>query len=121
MTHLVDPALDRAGQSIMPGYGFLGDTDLDFHDIAAHLKTNRAFGVPYTEDQIEHAPTMCAPRPIPTTRASTISRSAIPRRPSRDFDGKPGRITEMDALVAYLQMLGTQVDFKLYDDKADLR
>ena len=49
------------------------------------------------------------------------SSSAIPRRPSRDFDGKPGRITEMDALVAYLQMLGTLVDFKLYDDKADLR
>ena len=40
---------------------------------------------------------------------------------SRDFDGDPARITEMDALVAYLQMLGTLVDFKTYDDKANLR
>jgi cytochrome c oxidase cbb3-type subunit II len=39
----------------------------------------------------------------------------------RHFDGKSGAVTEMDALVAYLQMLGTLVDFKLYDDKADLR
>ena len=44
-----------------------------------------------------------------------------PKANVRDFDGKPGRLTEMDALVAYLQMLGTLVDFKLYDDKADLR
>ena len=38
-----------------------------------------------------------------------------------DVDGKSARLTEMDALVAYLQVLGTLVDFKLYDDKADLR
>ena len=37
----------------------------------------------------------------------------------RDFDGKAGRPTEMDALVAYLQMLGTLVDFKLYNEKAN--
>ncbi|MGZ8390803.1 MAG: cytochrome-c oxidase, cbb3-type subunit II, partial [Rhodoplanes sp.] len=37
------------------------------------------------------------------------------------FDGDPAQVTEMDALVAYLQMLGALVDFKLYDDKADLR
>ncbi len=39
----------------------------------------------------------------------------------RDFDGNPRRITEIDALIAYLQMLGTLVDFKLYDDKANIR
>ena len=54
VTHLVDPR-SIVPPSIMPGYGFLGDTDLDFHDIAAHLKTNRAFGVPYTDEQIAHA------------------------------------------------------------------
>jgi cytochrome c oxidase cbb3-type subunit 2 len=31
---------------------------------------------------------------------------------SRDFDGQPSRLTEMDALVAYLQQLGTHVDFR---------
>ena len=44
-----------------------------------------------------------------------------PKVNARDFDGNPARITEADALIAYLQMLGTQVDFKLYDDKANIR
>ena len=33
----------------------------------------------------------------------------------RDFDGQPTQLTEMDALVAYLQMLGTLVDFDAFD------
>ena len=57
----------------------------------------------------------------PTIRTPPISPSAIRRRNARDFDGNPARITEADALIAYLQMLGTQVDFKLYDDKANIR
>src|SRR6201995_1377031 len=36
VTHLADPRA-IVPQSIMPGYGFLGDTDLDSHDIAALL------------------------------------------------------------------------------------
>ena len=44
-----------------------------------------------------------------------------PKAVVRDFDGNPRSVTEMDALVAYLQMLGTLVDFKLYDAKANLR
>jgi cytochrome c oxidase cbb3-type subunit 2 len=44
-----------------------------------------------------------------------------PKAVARNFDGDAGHVTEMDALVAYLQMLGTLVDFKLYEDKADLR
>ena len=44
-----------------------------------------------------------------------------PKAQARDFDGNPHRITEADALIAYLQMLGTLVDFKLYDDKANIR
>ena len=44
-----------------------------------------------------------------------------PKAQARDFDGNPNRISEADALIAYLQLLGTQVDFKLYDDKANIR
>ena len=40
---------------------------------------------------------------------------------ARNFDGKAGAPTELDALVAYLQMLGTLVDLKLYNEKANLR
>jgi len=44
-----------------------------------------------------------------------------PKAQARDFAGTPGRVTEADALIAYLQMLGTLVDFKLYEDKANIR
>jgi cytochrome c oxidase cbb3-type subunit 2 len=44
-----------------------------------------------------------------------------PKAQSRDYDGNPNRITEADALIAYLQVLGTFVDFKLYDGKANIR
>ena len=44
-----------------------------------------------------------------------------PKTVVRDFDGNPNKLSEMDALVAYLQMLGTLVDFSTYDDKAILR
>ena len=44
-----------------------------------------------------------------------------PKAQARDYDSNPGRITEADALIAYLQVLGTLVDFKLYDDKANIR
>jgi len=61
------------------------------------------------------------------TQSTTDSSNAVdmakryPKLNARDFDGNPSRITEADALIAYLQMLGTQVDFKLYDDKANIR
>ena len=44
-----------------------------------------------------------------------------PKAVARDYDGNPTRITEADALIAFLQVLGTLVDFKLYDDKANIR
>ena len=52
--------------------------------------------------------------------ASTLIKR-YPKALARDYDGNPGRITEADALIAYLQVLGTLVDFKLYDDKANVR
>jgi cytochrome c oxidase cbb3-type subunit II len=120
VTHLIDPrAIVPA--SVMPGYPFLADTDLDFHDITEHLKTNRAVGVPYTDQQIEHAMADLRAQANPDDANAEDFLKRYPKANVRDFDGKPGRLTEMDALVAYLQMLGTLVDFKIYDDKADLR
>jgi len=120
VTHLVDPrAIVPA--SVMPGYPFLADTDLDYRDIAAHLKANRAIGVPYTETQLEHAIADLRAQANPDDANADDFVKRYPKANVRDFDGNSGRLTEMDALVAYLQMLGTLVDFKLYDDKADLR
>ena len=85
------------------------------------MKTNRAIGVPYSEEQIEHAAADLRAQANPDDKGVDDFLKRYPKATVRVFDGKPGRITEMDALVAYLQMLGTLVDFKLYDDKADLR
>ena len=106
----------------MPGYPFLADTELDYRDIAAHLKTNRAVGVPYTDEQIEHAVADLRAQANPDDPGADDFLKRYPKanRPRLRRQVR-ARITEMDALVAYLQMLGTLVDFKLYDDKADLR
>ncbi len=120
VTHLADPRA-VVPSSVMPGYPFLADADLDVHDIAEHLKTNRAVGVPYTDQQIEHALADLRAQSDPDDSGADNFLKRYPKANVRDFDGKPGRLTEMDALVAYLQVLGTMVDFKIYDDKADLR
>jgi cytochrome c oxidase cbb3-type subunit II len=120
VTHLIGPR-SIVPQSVMPGYPFLADTDLDYHDIAGHLKTNRAVGVPYSDEQVEHAAADLRAQANPDDSGADDFLKRYPKANVRDFDGKSARITEMDALVAYLQMLGTLVDFKLYEDKADLR
>ena len=55
------------------------------------------------------------------TSASTDLIKRYPKAQARDFDGDPKTLTEADALIAYLQVLGTLVDFKLYNDKANIR
>src|SRR5262245_29207784 len=120
VTHLADPRA-IVPQSIMPGYAFLAATDLDYHDIAAHLKANRAVAAPYPDAQVEDAIADLRTQSNPDDPNVDDFIKRYPKANIRDFDGKPGRITEMDAIVAYLQMLGMLVDFKLYDDKADLR
>ena len=82
----------------------------------------RAVGVPYTDDMIANAAADLqaqADRRRAGRRRDVLKR--YPKAQAREFAGNPGRVTEMDALVAYLQMLGTLVDFKLYDDKANIR
>jgi cytochrome c oxidase cbb3-type subunit 2 len=120
VAHLANPRA-VVPQSIMPGYPFLAENDLDFHDIAAHLNTNRAVGVPYSDDQIAYAAADLRAQANPDDDAVEDLLKRYPKANVRVFDGQPGRITEMDALVAYLDMLGTLVDFKIYDDKANLR
>jgi cytochrome c oxidase cbb3-type subunit II len=118
--HLRDPRSVVPG-SIMPGYGFLAETDLDYDHIGEHMKVQAELGVPYTADMIAHA------RQDVVTQDSSDSPDAAdltkryPKVLTRDFAGVTGRVTEADALIAYLQMLGTQIDFKLYDDKAYIR
>ncbi|MBX6374170.1 MAG: cytochrome-c oxidase, cbb3-type subunit II [Acetobacteraceae bacterium] len=97
-------------ESVMPPYAFL-DRPLDYTDIAEHLRAQRRLGVPYTDEMIANARADLEAQARPDADASGFqSRYASARQAA--FDGDPGRITEMDALIAYLQMLGTLVQFR---------
>jgi cytochrome c oxidase cbb3-type subunit 2 len=76
--------------------------------------------VPYTDDQIANAVADLKAQDDPDNPGVDAFQKRYPKAVARNFDGKPG-LTEMDALIAYLQMLGTLVDFKLYNEKANLR
>jgi cytochrome c oxidase cbb3-type subunit 2 len=88
---------------------------LPVKDFASHLKANAAVGVPYSQEMIDNADADLRAQADPTVDTSGIE-SRYPKARIGDFDGNPQAITEMDALVAYLQMLGTLVDFKTYDE-----
>lgn len=118
--HLANPR-SVVPVSIMPGYPFLKEARVDQRSIADHLKANVMIGVPYTGDQVEEASGDLLGQAMPDTDAADAFMERYPTAIVRDFDGNPGEVTEMDALVAYLQMLGTLVDFTIYDDKANLR
>jgi cytochrome c oxidase cbb3-type subunit II len=96
-------------ESIMPGYSFLADTTLDVPDPAGHLAALRIVGVPYTDADLAAAEADLMAQANPEAQAGDLA-ARYPKAQIRDFDGDPTRVTEMDALVAYLQMLGTLVD-----------
>jgi cytochrome c oxidase cbb3-type subunit II len=108
--HLKDPR-SAVPESIMPGYKFLATRELTTGDMSAHLKALKMAGVPYAEESIAKADADLRAQADPNADAADLARR-YPKAQSRDYDGDPSKVTEMDALVAYLQMLGTQVDFK---------
>jgi cytochrome c oxidase cbb3-type subunit II len=120
VTHLANPR-SIVPQSVMPGYPFLAKAVVDPDQIAADMRTLRKIGVPYTGDDEKNVAADLAAQANPDDPDVAALQKRYPKAVARAFDGNPGNVTEMDALVAYLQMLGTLVDLKLYDDKADLR
>ena len=118
--HLANPRSVVPG-SIMPGYPFLAKTQLDAKNIAANMKVLALEGVPYTPEMIAKAEADLVAQTDPDSAGAAELAKRYPKALSRDFDGNPGAITEADALIAYLQMLGTLVDFKTYDKKANVR
>ena len=107
--------------SIMPGYPWLAATELDFKHVADDLKVQAALGVPYTVEMIARATEDLRTQATTDAPDTADLWRRYPKAQVRDFDGSPGRISEADALIAYLQHLGTLVDFKLYDGKANIR
>ena len=107
--------------SIMPSYWWLAATELDYGHIADDLRVQAALGVPYSNEMIDKAIDDLRTQATADAPDADVLAKRYPKAQSRDFDGNRDQITEADALIAYLQQLGTQVDFKLYDDKANVR
>ena len=118
--HLVNPRSVVPG-SIMPGYPFLAENLLDATHIQQDMSVQKMLGTPYSDEMIQKAQTdLVAQATVDDAGAADLIKR-YPRTVARDFDTNPSAITEADALIAYLQMLGTLVDFKTYDRKANVR
>ncbi len=107
--HLINPQ-DVVPESIMPPYPHLATSSINTKDIADHLKANVAVGVPYSEEMIAFASTDLIAQADPDGDHEALL-SRYPKAAIGDFDGASERLTEMDALIAYLQILGRMVDF----------
>ena len=111
--HMVNPRA-VVPESIMPAYSFLARRELRADDVALHLKTLRTIGVPYTEDDIANALADLKTQAGAGEGDARAFAERYPKASMGDFDGDPKRITELDAMIAYLQVLGTMVDFTAF-------
>lgn len=113
--HMIDPR-SVVPESIMPAYSHLAKNGADLRDMSKHLRALKTLGVPYSDDMITHAYRDAVAQVSPDSdhadglRARYGDTIAV-----RDFDGEPHFISELDALIAYLQVLGTMVEFKDYN------
>jgi cytochrome c oxidase cbb3-type subunit II len=103
-------------ESIMPGYPWLAKRPLDTGDIEARIKTLRMVGVPYTDEMVANVAKDIKAQIEPEGRAARDLVRRYPKARTGKFDGKPGADpTELDAMIAYLQILGQMVDFATFD------
>ena len=114
--HLVNPQ-SVVPESVMPKYGFLLDRMLDGKYVQDLMRTNRAVGVPYSDEMLENAMADFDVQTNPDGDTDALL-ERYPGAQVRNFDGQPGT-SEMDALLAYLQMLGTLVDFSTFEPVAN--
>jgi len=110
--HLIHPQ-DVVPTSIMPSYAFLAQRPVRTDDLAGHLETLRAVGVPYSDEMIAHARQDLQAQIDPDGDGSALT-ARYPGAVVASFTGTPvgAPPTEMDAVIAYLQMLGTLVPFQ---------
>lgn len=106
--HLVDPRA-VVPESIMPTYPFLATRELKPGDMRGDLTALSRVGVPYSQADIAAANDDLKAQADPTADSGDLL-TRYPKAQIRDFDGDPAKLTEMDGLVAYLQMIGTLVD-----------
>ena len=115
--HLLNPR-SVVPESVMPPYAFLARAEINAGSMDAHLRANRLLRVPYTDEQVANASADALAQAEPLSSNAYAFEQRYPGVAIRDFDGDPSRVTEMDALIAYLQMLGVGVDFSTYEAEA---
>jgi len=105
-------------ESIMPNYPWLLKNDLDYSDIADRMRALKKVGVPYSESKAEYEANVkeFGAEVAEMLDIQKAQENLIKQAQTGNYDGIPNRITEMEAMVAYLQMLGTLVDFSQYDE-----
>jgi cytochrome c oxidase cbb3-type subunit 2 len=95
----------------------MANRDAKLDDIGAHMSTLKVIGVPYTDSMIENAyddAMTQAHEGNSETEVALIERYGKDIN-IRNFDGKKGVVSELDAIIAYLQVLGTMADLKDYN------
>lgn len=118
VAHLRNPR-SVVPESIMPSYSFLERTGVDLTRMGDHLAALRTVGVPYTDDMVKNAYADAMAQAHPEGDTAGLSARYGAKVNIRDFDAQRNNTTEMDALVAYLQALGTFVDLKTYNPDID--
>jgi cytochrome c oxidase cbb3-type subunit II len=113
--HFIDPQ-SVVPESVMPKYGFLLNRMITPDHIGDLMRANAAVGVPYTEEMLANARADFLVQIDPMGDFDGLL-ERYPKAQVRNFDGRPG-ISEMDALIAYMQMLGTLVDFSTFTPDA---
>lgn len=109
--HLISPQ-SVVPESVMPKYAYLMNKEIDGRYIGDSIWANRVVGVPYSDDMVENALADFVAQADPNADTEGLL-ARYPKAQVRNFDGQPA-LTEMDALVAYLQVLGTMVDFSTF-------
>lgn len=109
LAHMIDPR-SVVPESIMPSYAFLKDKPLYLDDLHLHLNALKRVGVPYSEEMLASARADVGAQASGQGDTEALLKR-YPKAKLGDFDGNPSTVTEMDALIAYLQVLGTLVDF----------
>ena len=110
VAHLINPR-DVVPGSVMPKYGWLTRNELKIDDLSLHLRAQKDVGVPYTPEMIDAAAKDAYAQATPDSPGvDGLTERYGAATQVRAFDGDAARVTEMDALVAYLQILGKLTD-----------
>ena len=113
IAHFNNPR-DLVPESIMPAYPWFARTPINSEHIAQIMRTHRMAGVPYTDEMIAEAQADFRAQANPDEGDVDALLARYPKAQARNFDGQPG-ISQLDAVIAYLQMLGTLVDFSTFE------